>query len=714
MDSRYDFANIEKKWTKEWKANGLFNPFDLSNLSNVDTIRGTPFYTVFLPIPGSKETWQIGQMLAATLVDIIVRRKKMQGFNILVTKGIREDYSGDSLFSRLGMISTGDNLPSLDRTSLQAIIKQLFVHLFQKGLVYFLPGDGFRCPSCLEIWTNKETVRCRNCNTEPGPLRLYRWYLKTRVLAMAAVHTIQTTRPTPGIGFFPAQWANIFLSWAEQTGDYCISRSFPSPAMQVEQVPAYHCPGCFQVMVSENLPSSCANCGSLGITADPGHLDVRFASALLSAAFLAKKGKVLPGIPGLAQEYNIPHSLDFPFTLMAPGTDGLFIRLTLLITLGKIFDMDIPFREVLLTGNVKEKKNNDRVISSTLKPDYEYLADTFGADVSRLALARHGFPGRDISLTDNHIKSCQSFINKTWNACRFVLKHLQGDEDDCINLKSLTDTEKWLLHGLDITIEKMNDQMDNYRVNEAAKLLYQFFRYQFCHWYLEFSRISLHNRETRQFLKFSLSQLLELLHPFIPFITEELYQILNKNKQPLLSLIKFPSFKGEWVFSREYTDIEILKKVVRETRKIREENHINPSQWLHVFLISESKKEIAAMKKNMDYFNALVHSNDTRIVNDFSQLPRGFKGNCLNWDILLPINNDNDRLKELERLKNELETITGQIFTIEKKLDNPRYIKHTSKRLLSGLKRTLQAKIDQQNKIHKAILDLSCDPGGSS
>jgi valyl-tRNA synthetase len=197
------------------------------------------------------------------------------------------------------------------------------------------------------------------------------------------------------------------------------------------------------------------------------------------------------------------------------------------------------------------------------------------------------------------------------------------------------------------------------------------------------------------------------MHPFMPFISEEIYQKIKPDDNPFLLRTEFPSFSSDLVFTEEFSDVELMKKIITETRKTRTENKIDPNRKVNVFLKTESEKEKKVLENNMKYFNFLTKSARTEIVSDFSNLSRGFRGVCLNWEILLPFDSEEDRLNELVRLKKESEKLKNQLNNLEKKLSNESFIDKAPESVVTNFKKNFQENIDKRDKIQKTINDLS-------
>jgi valyl-tRNA synthetase len=334
------------------------------------------------------------------------------------------------------------------------------------------------------------------------------------------------------------------------------------------------------------------------------------------------------------------------------------------------------------------------------------ILENFGWDNFKFTLAIKADPDPELSVFLTRIKRIKAFTHKIWNASRYIIMNLHNDEDSSLEFDKITTTDKWLLHRLNNTVDQINHQMDQYQIPNAASTLYHFFWHEFCDWYLEFSKTDIRNRETRKVLKFSLLHLLQCLHPFIPFLTEEIHQKVNPG-QGLLMTASFPQFNSNWVFLRDHSAIEQLKTLITRTRKIISENKINPVKPFSVYIRINSpgiKNEIA---KNMKYYDFLTRSQKSEIVDDFSGLPGGFKAKTQNLEILLPLKNETERKQVLNKLKRDFEQTRARIFGVESKLADPQFISRESESGLSALKKSLLKSHQKREKIQKILSDLS-------
>jgi valyl-tRNA synthetase len=648
MEKTYNLKE-EKKWYKLWEQIELF-PAD-------NQLATAPFST-FLSPANVTGFFHMGHALTFTITDIIVRRKKMQGFNTLWLPGLDPVDNVDQcmkLVRQLGLVLDRSRMKLSPNNEISKGVNKIFVKLYNEGKIY------------REISVSK------------------RWFLKTAGIVKPTIEAVKKGE----IIFIPGKWADLYIDRIHHIRDWCISWELKG----AHQIPAYYCKNCHHLMVEESPPIKCSQCSSTGIEQEPDTLIPWFSSALWPFTLLD------------CQENSPDFSTFYPTSLVTTGVDMIFSWVAPMIMIGLHLGKKILIREILVNGLIRDEKGKKADNVNAIHP--LKVIEEYGADPLRFTLAVRAVPGMDASISLSRVKGYQTFTNKIWNASRYVIMNLNGDENYNIDFSQLFDSDKWILHALNNTIVKVNEFMDNYRVNEAADLLYHFFWHEYCDWYLEFSKNDLHNPDTRKTLKFTLYQLLLMMHPFMPFITEELYQKIKGNDNRFLLQAEFPAFHSDLVFNHEFINVEVLKKVITQTRRTRTENKIDPNRRIRIYLKTVSKKERSALTGNMKYFDSLTRSAKTEIVTDFSHLSKGFKGVCLNWEVFLPFDNDEDRLKELARLKKELGKIENQVNDLEKKLSNNRFVRKTPGPVVLNLKKSLQETIVQRNKIQKTINDLS-------
>lgn len=636
MERAYDFSRAQAKWDTLWADNNLTGLTGSTGLTEWDNNRPeSPFFSILPVLTGQ------GRELTGIVTNIIARRKQMQGYNVLC------------------FAETGLNPAAGEKANNRARedgIKQRFVQLFQKGLLYAAKD---------------------------------RWFFKTTALSVPATAAVKKDE----ILFSPGEWRDVCLEWLENVGDRCVSCT-EGPGVLV---PAYRCTACKEITAALYSPDACPCCGSSQLPPTGEIMSGDFASAL-EAVNMLNRLKKSPGLEGF-----------YPVSLVTAGVGNVFPWVPFFLLTGLEAGNREPVSEVLVNGLVHQKSAGKRTTAG-IAAEMAGIADECGKDAQWFSLAMQAAPGTDVSLSMNRIKDYRSFIKKIWNAARFVMQNpVKPERSGTPARENLSNPDKWILHGLNNTVEKVNDRMDNYRIHEAAALIYRFFRREFCDWYLEFARCEPSSEGTSKTLTFVLGRLMELMHPFMPYITQEIYQQLYNGGGFLLKK-EYPSFKGELVFSREYKEIEVLKKVIAATRRTRALNGIAPSARKQVCLMSESEKETAAINDNIKYFDLITRSSGTLVVEDFTGFLNGYKGRCLNWEILLPCSDNEELQDEIKNLEARLEKLDSQIAVLESRLSDDSYRKDAAKRVVASFKRSLQEKIGRRDRMLKAIHDLTVQP----
>ena len=527
---------------------------------------------------------------------------------------------------------------------------------------------------------------CQRCETVVEPNISRQWFLKTAELAPPAIAAVRDG----DIAFIPDKWKKVYFNWMENIQDWCLSRQL----WWGHRIPAFYCQDCQQVVVSEEDPTTCPACSGARLVQDEDVLDTWFSSALWPFTTLGW------------QDDSADFRTFYPTSIMATGFDIIFFWVARMIMMGLHFGKAVPFREVLINGLIRDEKGQKMSKTKNNAVDPLDIIREYGADALRFTLAIQAVPGMDISLSISRIKGYKAFANKIWNASRYVIMNLKGDERAAFDPQRISDADKWILHKLNATVEKANACFDEYRMYEAADLIYHFIWDEYCDWYLEFSKSDLESPDTRAVLKLTLLRILQLLHPFMPFISEEIYQKIKADKEFLIQT-EFPAFCSEFVFPEAHAAVETLKKVVAETRKTRTENRIEPNKKIPVFLKCDAPAERRHLEKHLKYFDFLSRSSKTEIVADLSLLPKGFRGVSRNWEILLPFVDDTDRQRELTRLRGERDKLAKLIAQNEAKLSGGGFADKAPAEVILSFKKNLQEIIEKKAKLSKTIDDLA-------
>ncbi len=526
---------------------------------------------------------------------------------------------------------------------------------------------------------------CQRCETIVEPNVSRQWFLRTAELAAPAIQAVRDG----DIVFIPEKWKKVYFNWMENIQDWCISRQL----WWGHRIPAFTCQDCQEVIVAEEDPRQCPRCNGSRLVQDEDVLDTWFSSSLWPFTTLGW------------QDNSRDFHTFYPTSIMITAFDIIFFWVARMIMMGIHFGRAVPFREVLINGLIRDEKGQKMSKTRGNAVDPLDIIREYGADALRFTLAIQAVPGMDLSLSVQRVKGYKAFANKIWNASRYVIMNLRGDEPAAFRAAALGDADRWILHRLNATVEKVNASFDGYRLYEAADLIYHFVWDEYCDWYLEFSKSDLENPDTRAVLKLTLLRILQLLHPFMPFLSEEIYQRL-KGEREFLVETEFPCFRGELVFPEAHAAIETLRKVVAETRKTRTENRIEPNKRIPIYLKCDAADERRQLEGHLRYFDFLSRSLKTEIVDDFAALPKGFRGVSQNWEILLPFVDDRDRQRELERLRHEHDKLAKLIEGMEAKLGGG-FAEKAPAEVVVNFKKNLQEALEKKAKIGRTLADLS-------
>jgi len=555
-----------------------------------------------------------------------------------------------NMITDLGISLTDDMLKSVQAVDRGQAARQVFVRLYREKLIY--PASPM--------------------NTQPPFSR--QWFLKTRELAPPAIQAIQKDR----VVIMPRKWTRKILDQLSGLSDWCLSQ----PKTGEYTIPVYSCRSCGLLLVEEKRPALCPNCGSDQVIPEEAGIDPWFVSCLWP--FIALEKRQEPG----------DFSALYPVQFLVAGAESLYPWVTWMIMLGFQLGQDVPFREILVVGPIKRTGQD---------LDQTGLTGLYGSDALRFSLASQAGIEKTATLSRARLKGIKGFITKIRNASRFVILNRPLDGSAAIDPRGLTVPDRWILHALSNTTDKVNNLMERGCLSETAEILYHFFWHEYCNWYLEFSRLDLDNTQTRRVLVFSLKTLLALLYPFMPKVTQEIYRELTGGERPLPET-EFPVLNSRLVFYDEFLTIDILKKIIVETRKLRTESQVPPRAKIPIQLQSESPKEKKLIAGQLRYFERLTGSSGTEIV---LEPARGFKGACRNWQIILPLIDEGERLAALDRLNRERQVTAGRITDLETRLSDRNSQGVAGAVQTTQMKKLLLKYLGQKERLEKAIGNLS-------
>jgi valyl-tRNA synthetase len=504
---------------------------------------------------------------------------------------------------------------------------------------------------------------CYRCKTVVEPYLSLQWYVKVGPLAERALAAVKDGRTR----IVPQQWENTYYDWLENIKDWCISRQI----WWGHRIPAWYCDHCGEVTVAMTDPDRCGSCDSDEIRRDTDVLDTWFSSALWPFSTLGWPDKT----PELATFY--------PTACLVTGFDILFFWVARMMMMGLHFMDEVPFREVYIHALVRDAQGQKMSKSKGNVIDPLVIIDQYGTDAFRFTLAAFAAQGRDIKLAEERIAGYRNFCNKVWNAARFTLMNLEGFDPDAVSYAELKFSagDKWILHRLNETARDVNAALEGYRFNEAAMGLYQFTWSEFCDWYLELSKQDLYNgtperKQTAQYLLwYTLEHLLRLLHPFMPFITEEIWQSLPGTKgTPSIMQAAWPVPCEDRSFPDAAADMERVMAVISGIRNIRGEMEVPPSREIAVILSCGSEESLRLMRRNEGAIVSLARLSSLAIGAGLEKPEEASIQVAGDVQIYVPLKGLVNVEEEEKRLLKEIGKLDKDIEFLAKKLENPSFV----------------------------------------
>ncbi|MCM2359776.1 MAG: valine--tRNA ligase [Geobacteraceae bacterium] len=520
---------------------------------------------------------------------------------------------------------------------------------------------------------------CYRCKTVVEPYLSMQWYVKVGPLAEPAIEAVRSGRTR----IVPTQWENTYYEWMENIRDWCISRQI----WWGHRIPAWFCDQCGGITVTREDPTACASCGSGELRQESDVLDTWFSSALWPFSTLGWPDKT----PELAAFY--------PTACLVTGFDILFFWVARMMMMGLHFMGEVPFREVYIHALVRDAQGQKMSKSKGNVIDPLTVIDAYGTDAFRFTLAAFAAQGRDIKLAEERIAGYRNFANKIWNAARFALMNLEGFDPATADLAAmqLSNADRWILFRLNETAREVDETLAAYRFNDAAGALYRFTWSEFCDWYIELVKDDLYRAEparqetARTVLWTVLEQLLRLIHPFMPFITEEIWQTLPKgtgsrsevrgsagaiHESPASIMVApYPQANPEWdAYRGDAAEMELVMEVIRGIRNIRGEMEVAPSREIAAILDCQSAATLTLLKRNEVYIIRLARLASLAIGQGVEKPEDAALQVAGEVQILVPLKGLVDVEEEEKRLLKEIGKIEKDIDFLGKKLENPSFV----------------------------------------
>ena len=501
---------------------------------------------------------------------------------------------------------------------------------------------------------------CYRCATPVEPYLSEQWFMRMQELAAAAIQAVQDGR----IRLLPANFESTYYEWMHNIRDWCISRQL----WWGHRIPVWYCQDCQAVIVARQDPASCSTCRSHNLVQDPDVLDTWFSSGLWPFSTMGWPAET----PELARYY--------PTSVLVTGFDILFFWVARMIMLGLKFMGDVPFRDVYIHALVRDAEGYKMSKTRGNVIDPLVMIDSYGADALRFTLTALAVQGRDIRLSEERIAGYRHFMNKLWNATRFCLHNLDGYEPTRVDPAQLQSelADRWILSRLQRTITAVRQALDTYAFNDAAHLLYHFVWHELCDWYIELAKQRLRStgipRLTAQHtLATVLDQTLRLLHPIIPFITEELWQHLPQASASLM-IAPYPTADATYIDEAAENQMQLLMDVVNAIRTIRGEVRLAPSQRVEARVRVEEATQHELLQQHAEYLTTLATLETLRLDPAMQRPEAAATAVVAGMDIYVPLAGLIDFAQEKQRLEKDLQKLHQELQQTNKKLGNPQFL----------------------------------------
>jgi valyl-tRNA synthetase len=494
---------------------------------------------------------------------------------------------------------------------------------------------------------------CYRCQTVIEPHLSWQWFVRIKPLAAEAIRVVEDG----SIEFVPANWAKTYFEWMYNIHDWCISRQL----WWGHRIPAWYCRDCGRIIVAMDAPLKCDKCGG-AVDQDEDVLDTWFSSALWPFGTL--------GWPDETEDLRT----FYPTDLMSTGFDIIFFWVARMIMMGLKFRGEIPFRHVFINGLVRDLKRRKMSKSEGNIIDPLEMIDKYGTDALRFTLAALAVPGMDLALSEDRMAGYQAFANKIWNASRFVLMNLKAEHPE-VREAELGLADRWIRSRLAAVTAALVTSLDQYKFYEAADLIYHFIWHEFCDWYIEFAKVGLRagSATTEAVLADGLDRILRLLHPFMPFITEEIWQHLPGAGRSI-AIAPFPAPEPGWTDEAAEKAMALVQAVIVETRTIRAGNRIAPKDKVRLIIKTAGPEETAALEAQAASVRTLAGLASLEFA---AALPEGeglLKGVAGPFEIAMVPGKPADVGQERDRLQKELVKIAAEAEKIERKLQNADFV----------------------------------------
>ncbi len=535
---------------------------------------------------------------------------------------------------------------------------------------------------------NHNVGSCYRCRTTVEPRVSMQWFVKMDDLAKPAIEAVKNNKTK----FIPGRFSKIYFHWLENIRDWCISRQL----WWGHRIPAWYCKDCNELIVSENNITVCPKCGSSNIKQDEDTLDTWFSSALWPFSVL--------GWPDETPELKY----FYPTSTLVTGYDIIFFWVVRMIFSALEHTGEVPFENVFIHGLVRDSQGRKMSKSLGNGIDPLEIIDKYGADALRFALATGNSPGNDMRFTEEKIISSRNFANKIWNAARFI--HMNIDEHEVENSlpDNLSIEDKWIVSLFNNLCKEVTNNLEKFELGIAVQKLYDFIWEQFCDWYIELAKIRMSSEDkksaqnARQVLVWVFTNTLKLLHPFMPFISEQIWQTLPHDGEAL-TISEFPKFDEKNYFTDAMSNMDSVMNVIKAVRNLRANMNVKPSKKANVYIETQ---DFDVFENGIGFIKKLAFADEVIIKNKL-ELENTVTAVTPNAKVYLCSDELVDRKEELERLNRELEKVKKEIAQCDNKLSNKAFTEKAPTDVVEKVRKKFELAKEQESLLLQAVERIS-------
>ena len=508
----------------------------------------------------------------------------------------------------------------------------------------------------IEDYTHN-VAKCDRCHSTVEPRISDQWFVKMSELAKPAIEAVRNGDVT----FVPKQYEKTFFNWMENIRDWCISRQI----WWGHQLPVYYCKDCGEIIVDDKTPDVCPKCGCKEFEKDQDTLDTWFSSALWPFSTL--------GWPDDTEDFRT----FYPTNVLVTGYDIIQAWVSRMIYSGLEYTGKKPFDYVFIHGIVRDAQGRKMSKSLGNGVDPIEVIEKYGTDALRFSLILGITPGNDLRYIPEKLDSASNFANKLWNASKFVLMNLE-DYDGTLNEGDLCKEDKWILSKLNRLVKEVTENIENFDIGVSTQKIYDFIWNEFCNWYIEMTKVRLYDKEnkTRKAAQYVLNKVLcdslKLLHPVMPFVTEEIYTKLYNDDESIM-ISKWPVYDEKYNYKKDEDEIEKFKTIITEIRNIRNNMNVHPSRKSKLIIVTENYKDLATESEEL--FKKLGFASEIELKDNKEGIPQNAVSVVTDgMEIFMPFEDLVDVAAEKERLEGEKTKLEAEVIRAEKMLSNPGFV----------------------------------------